>query len=76
VKQRLKNINYDVVFDTALLEQMLSDNSNTLFPLFTSTERIDRITYNILMGQVAVLSNHAIVLLSCSILDISGTNGV
>lgn len=30
VKQRPKNINYDVVFDTALLEQMMSDNSNTL----------------------------------------------
>lgn len=57
VKQRLNNINLDVVFDSSLLEQIMSDNSNTMFPLFLSSERIDRITYAILMGQVAILSD-------------------
>ena len=57
VKQRLNNINLDVVFDSSLLDQIISDNSNTMFPLLLSSERIDRVTYAILMGQVAVLSD-------------------
>jgi spore germination protein KA len=57
VKQRLQNIDIDVVFDTSLLDQIISDNSNTLFPLLLSSERIDRITYAILMGEVAILSD-------------------
>ncbi|MFJ5761104.1 spore germination protein [Neobacillus sp. NPDC093182] len=57
VKQRLNNINLDVVYDSSMLDQIISDNSNTIFPLFTSSERIDRITYSITLGQVAVLSD-------------------
>jgi spore germination protein KA len=57
VKQRLNDINLDVVYDSSLLDQIISDNSNTIFPLFLSSERIDRITYAISLGQVAVISD-------------------
>lgn len=57
VKQRLNNINLDIVYDSSLLDQIISDNSNTIFPLFLSSERIDRIAYAMSMGQVAVLSD-------------------
>ncbi|MBD2867603.1 spore germination protein [Paenibacillus sp. IB182493] len=57
VRQRLSAIDYDVVFDSSLLDQIVSDNSNTPFPLFLSTERVDRVTYAIISGQVAVLAD-------------------
>ncbi|MFJ5758910.1 spore germination protein [Neobacillus sp. NPDC093182] len=57
VRQRLNDINFDVVFDSSQLEQIISDNSNTPFPIFLSTERIDRVVYAMISGQVAILSN-------------------
>ncbi len=57
VRQRLSDIDFEVVFDSSQLDQIISDHSNTPFPLFLSTERIDRVTYAIISGQVAVLSN-------------------
>ncbi|OIK17169.1 spore germination protein [Bacillus sp. MUM 116] len=57
VRQRLKNINFDVIFDNSQIDQMISDNSNTPFPIFLSTERIDRVLYAMISGQVAILSN-------------------
>ncbi|MGG3530768.1 spore germination protein [Paenibacillus rhizolycopersici] len=57
VKQRLKDFDFEVLYDTSQLEEILADNSKTLFPLFLSSERIDRITYAITSGQVAVFSN-------------------
>lgn len=55
VTQRLETIHFDVVFDNAILDQLLADNSRTPFPLFISTERIDRAVYALISGQVAVL---------------------
>ena len=57
VEQRLTDIDYDFVFDSSLLDQMMSDNSLTPFPLFVSTERRDRAVYSLLNGQVAVISD-------------------
>lgn len=57
VEQRLKEIDNDVVFDTSLLDQIISDNSLTPFPLFLTTERRDRVVYTLISGQVAVLSD-------------------
>lgn len=57
VKQRLDDISFEVVFDSSQLDQIISDHSNTPFPLFLSTERIDRVTYAIISGQVAIFSN-------------------
>jgi spore germination protein KA len=57
VEQRLTDIDYDFVFDSSLLDQIMSDNSLTPFPLFVSTERRDRAVYSIISGQVAVISD-------------------
>lgn len=57
VRQRLKDIDFDVVFDNSIIDQLISDNSNTPFPVYLSTERIDRVVYAMISGQVAILSN-------------------
>ncbi|REE88544.1 GerA spore germination protein [Paenibacillus taihuensis] len=57
LEKRLTEIDYDVVFDSSLLDQMISDNSFTPFPLFVSTERRDRVVYSLTSGQVAVVSD-------------------
>ncbi|WP_036719602.1 spore germination protein [Paenibacillus harenae] len=59
VRQRLKAIDFDVIFDSSILDQIISDNSNTPFPLFLSTERVDRVIYAIISGQVAVFSDNS-----------------
>lgn len=57
VRQRLNDIDFDVIFDSSQIDQIISDNSNTPFPIFLSTERIDRVVYAMISGQVAILSN-------------------
>ncbi|MEF3305825.1 spore germination protein [Paenibacillus sp. GYB003] len=56
-EQRLKQIDVDVVFDSSLLDQFISDNSSTPFPLFLTTERRDRVVYALISGQVAIVSD-------------------
>ncbi|MFD2673173.1 spore germination protein [Marinicrinis sediminis] len=55
--ERLKNIRFDVVFDNSQLDQLMSDNSKSPFPQFLSTERIDRVVYTLVNGQVALLTD-------------------
>ncbi|PET64802.1 spore germination protein [Bacillus sp. AFS001701] len=57
VKEKLNSIDFDIVWDTSTLDQIIRDNQNTPFPLYLSTERIDRITYAITSGQVAIFSD-------------------
>ncbi|WP_374110534.1 spore germination protein [Neobacillus cucumis] len=45
VRQRLKQIDFDVIYDNSQIKQIISDNSNTPFPLFLSTEQIDRVVF-------------------------------
>ncbi|MFC4807962.1 spore germination protein [Paenibacillus sp. GCM10023250] len=56
MRQRLQAINFDVVFDSSQLTQIITDHTNTPFPLLVTTERVDRVIFSILSGQVAVLS--------------------
>jgi hypothetical protein len=57
VRQRLTELDFDVVFDTAILDQIIADNSKSPFPLFNSSERVDRVKFNLLSGKVAILSS-------------------
>ncbi|MBB5323906.1 hypothetical protein HNQ34_000998 [Anoxybacillus tepidamans] len=57
VIQRVSEIEFDVVFDTSLIDQMISDNSSSPFPSFVSTERIDRVIYALVGGQVAIFAD-------------------
>ncbi|PGL70990.1 spore germination protein [Bacillus sp. AFS055030] len=56
-RQRLENVDFDVIFDNSIIDQLISDNSNSPFPIFLSTERTDRVVYAMINGQVAILSN-------------------
>ncbi|MGM0836738.1 MAG: spore germination protein [Bacillota bacterium] len=55
VRQRLSEIDFGVVFDSSLLDQIITDNSFTPFPLLLTTERVDRTTYALESGQVAIM---------------------
>ena len=55
VHRRLKIIEIDGVLDSGYLEQMISDNRWSLFPLTQSTERPDKVIAGILEGRVAIL---------------------
>ncbi|MDR6549791.1 spore germination protein [Paenibacillus qinlingensis] len=57
IRQRLLELDFDVIFDSSILDQIISDNANSPFPLFMSSERIDRTKFNLLSGQVVLLSN-------------------
>jgi len=57
VRQRLGDLDFDVIYDTSTIDQIISDNTNTPFPLFMSTERVDRMKVNLTRGHIAVLSN-------------------
>jgi len=63
-KQRLKELDVDVSFDNTQLEQLISDNTRTPFPLFITTERVDRTVGSLLQGQIVVIgdkSSYAII---------------
>ncbi|MDQ0112256.1 spore germination protein [Paenibacillus harenae] len=55
LRQRLLDLDVDVVFDSSILEQLIADNSKTPFPLLLSTERVDRIKYSLINGEVSLL---------------------
>ncbi|WP_010677564.1 spore germination protein [Bacillus timonensis] len=63
-RQRLHDLNIDAVFDNTMLEQLIADNSKSPFPLFVSTERVDRTIAALLLGQVVLIgdkSSYAII---------------
>lgn len=57
VKQRLKGLDIDVSYDNTHLEQLISDHTRTLFPLYITTERIDRTVGSLVLGQVVIISD-------------------
>ncbi|OAS88576.1 spore germination protein [Metabacillus litoralis] len=57
VKKRLSEIDFDIIWDTSALIQLIKDNSHTPFPLYFSSERLDRISYTITSGQVVIFSD-------------------
>jgi hypothetical protein len=57
VKKRLSEIDFDIIWDTSAIDQIIRDNSNTPFPLYLSTERLDRISYTLSLGQVVIFSD-------------------
>lgn len=57
LKQRLMQLDVDAIYDITQLEQMISDNSSTPFPLYITTERVDRAIGSLLQGQVLLISD-------------------
>ncbi len=50
--QRLEDIDFDVPFDATMIEQFISDNSNSPFPVLLPTERLDRAVFALINGEV------------------------
>lgn len=55
--QRLQGIDFDVPFDATMIEQFISDNSNSPFPVLLPTERLDRSVYALINGGVVILTD-------------------
>lgn len=55
MRQRLTELQVDVIEDAHMLKQYINDSSTTVFPLFANTELIDRAMYAIKQGKIAVL---------------------
>ncbi|MGE7883877.1 spore germination protein [Bacillus sp. NPDC094077] len=55
--QRLQDIDFDVPFDATMIEQFISDNSNSPFPVLLPTERLDRSVYALINGGIVILTD-------------------
>lgn len=55
VKQRLKDIEIDTISDSSSIVELLSDNSNSLFPQLLDTERPDRVAAILAEGKIAII---------------------
>lgn len=58
VKTRLKRINLDSVIGSNTVEELISDQPLSLFPLIQWTERPDKVAASIVEGRIAILTNN------------------
>ncbi|MBP1989960.1 spore germination protein [Paenibacillus eucommiae] len=58
-RSRLNGINIDAIFSSAQLEELLSDSSNSLFPLLDYTGRPDYIADCLMHGRLAIIVDGA-----------------
>jgi hypothetical protein len=64
MKQRLTDIDFDMITDSAYISQIIADNEHSPFPQVLDTERPDRVAAVLAEGKVAVLVNgspHALI---------------
>ncbi len=55
VKRRISAIQIDGVIESGYLEQLITDNRLTIFPIIQSTERTDKVAAAVLEGRVAIM---------------------
>ena len=55
MEKRINAIEIDGVLESGYLEQLITDNRLTVFPLIQSTERSDKVAAAVLEGRVAIL---------------------
>lgn len=55
--QRLSSIHNDLFKSSGYIEQLIEDNSFSLFPQILSTGRPDRVAFNLIEGRAALLSD-------------------
>lgn len=55
LRQRITELKTDSVLDSAILEQLIGDNSLSIFPQMLLTERPDKVSAEILNGKIAVI---------------------
>lgn len=54
---RLNRIDIDVIFDTGYIEEYITDNVYTIFPLVQPTERPDKIAACLSEGRIAIIAD-------------------
>ncbi|MDP4160682.1 MAG: spore germination protein [Bacillota bacterium] len=59
VKQRISRVNMDSVLGSNYIEEMISDEAITLFPLIQYTERPDKTAASLVEGRVAVMTDNS-----------------
>jgi spore germination protein KA len=59
LRQRLDSFEIDGITDSGYLEQLITDNHWSLFPLTQSTERPDKLTAGLLNGKAAILADNS-----------------
>lgn len=55
VKQRISRIEIDAILESGYLEELISDNSLSVFPQLVNTERPDRVVSAVLEGRLAIM---------------------
>lgn len=55
VRRRVIKISSDAILDTGYIEQYITDNKLTLFPLVGNSEKCDKLVSKLLEGRVAIL---------------------
>ncbi|MBD2872058.1 spore germination protein [Paenibacillus arenilitoris] len=55
--QRIEDVQFDQITDSTKLQQMIEDNSNSIFPQTIGTERPDYVAWAVSSGQVCVLKD-------------------
>lgn len=57
LRERINAIDVDSITGIGAFQEFIDENPYSLFPMYVSTERPDRVTPNIMEGRVAVLLN-------------------
>ncbi|MBH0160540.1 spore germination protein [Fictibacillus sp. 26RED30] len=64
-KEKIKSIDVDGLLDSAVLNQLISDNALSIFPQMLLTERPDRICDGLLNGKLAILVEGSTMAILC-----------
>lgn len=57
VRQRVSRIETDGILESGQIEEFIEDNPLAVFPLVFRTERVDRVTSQLLEGKVAIITD-------------------
>ncbi|RJE46777.1 MULTISPECIES: spore germination protein [unclassified Dehalobacter] len=72
VKVRLNKIDIDSILDSGYIEELIADESFTLFPLVQNTERPDRTAASLCEGRIAIIVNNtpSVLIVPCTIVSL------
>lgn len=65
LRQRITNLNLDALLDSAVLAEMIDDNSMSVFPQMLLTERPDKFCSGLLNGKLGVIVDGSSMALVC-----------
>ncbi|BFT72298.1 spore germination protein [Paenibacillus sp. P36] len=55
--KRIEDVQFDQITDSSLLQQMIEDNSNSIFPQSIGTERPDYVAWALSSGQICAMKD-------------------